>query len=295
MAKILIVADSWGYSWYPAQRFKSKLAFEQFSRAQPGDFKILLKNHGQENNIKVARVPAVEIFLEKLGHTVVTIAIPGSSVPQQISFVKNIRPWPPSKMTMQYDQLAGLDLIVWIVTDPLRNLLRESATSNKEFIYRSNNLLTTCKDDSELLDHIYTQSKINYTNISKLSNSKFNGIPVLLAGGAGRVYTNVMYDLEANEPNFCCKLLCGSILEMLTNGAWHHSHLHFTNIPFDSINLEEVDSSIINMLHESVLPEEDEITKLLGTWQTPDPYHMNANAGLFFADLIQSWIEKNIS
>jgi len=288
--RILLVADSWAWCWYTAETFKSNKFFETFSNANPGDFTRLIASATEphstvEADCKIARINLIEILLKIAGHQVTTIAKPGSSVPVILS-----------ELYKNKQKLVNIDLVVWVVTDPLRNLFdyhknKKLKDLGQDMVTVVNKHFSEFESHQQIIEQLHQISKMNYRAISNFSNNYLNSSPVLLAGGAGKVYTHIINELSKKQ-HFCCEVLCESILQSLTNNKWEQPDLYFTNLPFDQLDLENFSKDIVEFLHQTARNHRTNLQEII-KWQAPDPFHMNANAALFFADMIQEWIEHD--
>lgn len=268
---ILLVGDSWGYNWLPTSHLKSKE----------------VKNLSQNPSTDVyVGFNTTERLLNSIGHSTKNYFQPGASNRTIINNLANL------------DHSIKYDLIVWLKTDPVRDL----------FNYAKDGIEENCKPVSikfqtftktEFISWHKTQSLNTYKAINQSSHDYFNGIPVLCFGGAcrlhGELFDNISYP---NYPSVChigtesliehcCKLSQEQTLVkqgLTTSCNW---------VSF--MDYEKWNPELVEFIHQdSKLQEKINFNShQYLNWFSPDYYHGNANTSYVLADLIQDFIENN--
>tara|TARA_B110000908_G_scaffold50229_1_gene61422 strand:+ start:819 stop:1583 length:765 start_codon:yes stop_codon:yes gene_type:complete len=228
-------------------------------------------------------IPLLKLLLQSAGHTVRDTVHPGGCIGD--AFVRS---------TEQHGDIDP-DLVIWFATDTIRTMQHNNVSDEVYW----HNLIDKQLSSFDTIDefHNWLGNNINdeYVAIHNFIEETYNNPLVLALGGTGKV-DKTLLDKVTNSKHH---VLLPSIMEWITDGVFVHTPISFLSAGWpEHLKYESFNADIVNYIYEKT--RHNPRLAFLATngyveCMLPDARHLNASGATKLFDLIQLWIEENVS
>lgn len=277
-----MLSDSWAWCWFPTKNtvFKGDCFFSssRYSYLEP-----------QRNYICF---PILKILLESQSHDVTVLGRPGDSNSGQIELLEEHLPY----VSNQYD------LIIFLQTDPLRDLTKLCDMSNTDddkspdyYTIERTGLKHYSVDQfnntvDELLENTYTY----LFNVVKRQDVP--DIPILVLGGCGTVRSDIVKKCANNIEFTNAHVVSENLLADIDHLTTGEPRVDFHPCCLNRIE-QHIDHTwnpeLVDYLYDiSFITFNEKNPHRMDYYTYPDTMHPNASSMIFAVEMINKYLDK---